>query len=135
MQQWIINKFSIFLLCFAMLANPVWASHDTQLDRIMQAEQPPGIVFDVMSRKADYLDWAIKEINRLSQKIRSRYPKLPIAVVSHSREQFALANDQKSGYQEMHRQVKSLVEEQDIPVHVCGVSVERRGLDAKDFPE
>ena len=35
----------------------------------------------------------------------------------------------------MYSKVKSLVELQNIPIHVCGVNAERRGLRSKDFTE
>ena len=135
-------KIRIFLLMFFVLvscmfsAHSAFASHNQQTDKLLAgATEPEGVVFEIISRRADYLDWAIPEVERLSRLLRKKYPQMPVAVVSHSREQFALTMANKAVHKQTHAKVRSLVTEQDIPVHVCGVNAERKGVSAKAFPD
>lgn len=130
-----IRFFAILMLSF--LLNPViaFASHDRQLDELLASKtEIDGVVFEVISRRSDYLNWAIIEIEKMSEQLRKRFPDIQLAVVSHSREQFALATGKREEFQGLHKKVQSLVVDKDIPVHVCGINAERKGLDAGDFP-
>lgn len=132
-------KIRFFLLLFFVLMSCMsnaFASHIQQVDKLLAGvTEPEGVVFEIMSRRADYLDWAIPEVERLSKLMRQKYPQLPVAVVSHSREQFALSTANKATHKQTHVKIQSLVSEQDIPVHVCGVNAARKGMSPKAFPD
>ncbi|MEW8046159.1 MAG: hypothetical protein AB2805_06695, partial [Candidatus Thiodiazotropha sp.] len=67
---------------------------DAQVDRLLEADEAPvGVVFEVIEDDDDALGWALPKIARLSAQLRKRFPELPIAVVSHGREQFGLLAD------------------------------------------
>ena len=132
-------KIRFFLLLFFVLlswASSAYASHNRQVDKVLAgAVEPEGVVFEIISRRADYLDWAIPEVGRLSTLLRKKFPRLPVVVVSHSREQFALTTANKGKHQQTHAKVQSLVTDKDISVHVCGINAERKGVSATAFPD
>lgn len=101
---------------------------------IVRDEAPSGVVFEVLAG-ADGLRWAIPQIQRYSSQLRERFANLPIAVVTHGREQFALQTSEQSEYAEVHAKVRSLVREQEIPVHVCETHASWRGVSPEDFPD
>lgn len=68
------------------------------------------------------------------QTLRTRYPELAIAIVTHGREQFVLQKDKQQGNRKVHSLTQQLVKE-GVPVHVCETYAERRGVTAEDFPE
>ena len=131
-------KIRIYCVLFYVLfyAASAYATHDQQMERLLaRAIEPEGVVFEIISRKADFLDWAIPEVERLSLKLRKKYPNIPVAVVSHSREQFALTTANSTRHGQLHKKVQSLVADQHIPVHVCGVNAQRKGVSATAFPD
>jgi intracellular sulfur oxidation DsrE/DsrF family protein len=97
-------------------------------------EAPAGVVFEVIAG-ADGLRWAIPQIQHYSTQLRERFADLPIAVVTHGGEQFALQTSEQGEYAEVHATVRSLVGEQDIPIHVCETHASWRGVDPEDFPD
>jgi len=65
-----------------------------EVDRILAMETPPaGIVFDIEAWDERALDehfpWLMQQIPRIHQ----RFPDLPVAIVTHGREQFQLTTD------------------------------------------
>ena len=58
-----------------------------------------------------------------------------IAVVTHGKEQFGLMTSEAKNKKEVHQAVKSLVQNNDVPVHVCGTHASWYGKGEKDFPD
>lgn len=111
------------------------ASSLDHVERLIQAENPPdGVVFEIIEG-ADGLRWAIPQIIRYSERLRSRFPELSIAVVSHGREQFALQSTAREQFSEVHTLVQGLGRQQGIPVHVCGTHAGWYGVKPEDFPD
>ena len=54
--------------------------------------------------------------------------------MTHGREQFALTQKKQASNQAEHQIVKSLTQDEHIPVHVCGTYAGWRGLHPEDFP-
>ena len=72
--------------CAAVVAKGV-----DPLTKILAAPSAPaGVVFDIEEWDADALDWAIPMVVQRVEQLRKRFPGLPIAVVSHGDEEFAL---------------------------------------------
>lgn len=105
------------------------------VDALLAREAAPaGVVFEVIAG-ADGLRWAIPQVQRYSVQLRERFADLPIAVVTHGREQFALQTSEQAEYTEVHAKVRSLVSEQQIPVHVCETHASWRGVSPEEFPD
>jgi len=112
------------------------AGAESQIERLLNApEPPPGVVFEIAGSDPDALGELLPGIREYVQRLRRRFPALEIAVVTHGVEQFALQTERRSGNEQVHRQVQSLVGEQNVPVHVCETFASWRGIGAEEFPE
>ncbi|MET0069063.1 MAG: hypothetical protein ABW096_03430 [Candidatus Thiodiazotropha sp.] len=121
------------LILFLSLTNLALA--DPQVDRLLEAdEEPAGVIFEIIEDDDDALGWALPKVARLSAKLRERFPELPIAVVSHGREQFGLLADEADGLlAPIHANAKQLQSEA-IDLHVCGVHAGWDGYTPEDYP-
>jgi intracellular sulfur oxidation DsrE/DsrF family protein len=121
------------LILFLYWSGPVFA--DSQIDRLLKVEEEPaGVVFEIIEDDDDALGWALPKIARLSALLRERFPGLPIAVVTHGREQFGLLADEAEGLMApIHGNAKQLRAD-DIDLHVCGVHAGWDGYAPEDFP-
>lgn len=103
---------------------------------LMQEEQAPvGVVFEIAEADEQALDWALPLIRRSVKALRGRFPDLPVAVVTHGREQFALETQGREQHAQVHRQVQTLVQQQRIPVYICETHASWRDKSAEDFPD
>ncbi len=126
-----------FLTLLCLLA-PVSALADSEqsVNQILQLnDSPEGVVFEIVTGDADGLQWALPLTRTYIEKLRRRFPELPVAIVTHGQEQFALQKEADEEQQVVHHQVQSLTGEQNIQVHVCGTYAGWRGLSAEDFPD
>jgi intracellular sulfur oxidation DsrE/DsrF family protein len=122
---------SLFGFCQA-----IQAETNTSLSRLLnQNEAPEGVVFEIVTGDQDALDWAIPRTRHYIEQLRHRFPDLPIAVVTHGQEMFTLQKNNEYGSQAVHQQVKSLVEQQHVTLHVCGTYAGWKGLAEEDFPD
>ena len=122
------------LILFVFLATLSYA--DSQVDHLLEAkEEPVGVVFEILEDDDDALGWALPLIARLSAQLRQRFADLPIAVVTHGREQFGLLSEDADGLMApVHDSARSLRSE-DIDLHVCGVHAGWDGYTPEDFPD
>ena len=125
-------KTLIVILSF-LASTATWAS---EVDRIIAREQAPeGVVFEIVSDDDDLLGELLPSVKADIKKLRQRFPDLPIAIVSHGKEQFALTSRNRSSKPEAHDLVKELVSRNDVDVHVCGTHAGWYGVSAEDFPD
>ena len=122
---------------FAIFSTLVLANDDQKrVDYILKMETPPlGVVFEIIEGSPNDLEWAIPQVVKFSKQLRDKFPTIAIAVVSHGKEQFGLMKTEAKEKAEIHKAVKSLSQEQDIPVHVCGTHASWYGKGEKDFPD
>ena len=123
----------IYLTLMLLFFSPTLA--DTQIAHLLEAgEEPSGVIFEIIEDDDDALGWALPKVARLSARLRERFPELPIAVVTHGREQFGLLADEAEGLlAPIHDNAKQLRAE-DIDLHVCGVHAGWGGYTPEDFP-
>jgi intracellular sulfur oxidation DsrE/DsrF family protein len=125
---------SIFISLLS-LSQSIYADTNGSLNQLLnQNEAPEGVVFEIVTGDDDALEWAIPRTRQYIQQLRAKFPELPIAVVTHGQEMFTLQRRDEYGSPEVHKQVKSLVEQQDVVLHVCGTYAGWRGLAEEDFP-
>ncbi len=96
---------------------------------------PPGVVFEVVEGDPEALRSTIPEVRRLAERLRARFPGLPIAVVTHGREQFALTRANDGSHRSLHDEVRRMTGRDAIEVQVCGTHAGWRGLGPEDFPD
>ena len=106
-----------------------------QIDDILKMEQEPeGVVFEIVTGKDDGLEWALPMTKNYIDKLKVRFPKMPVAIVTHGREQFALQKAETNKEQKVHGLTQQLVKE-GVSLHVCGTYAGWKGLSEEDFPE
>jgi len=108
---------------------------EIDIDRLLGAENPPeGVVFEIVTGDEDALEWALPQVKRAIDRLRQRFPDLPVAVVTHGEEMFALETGVRDSYTEVHDTVRSLLAD-DVTVHACGTFAGWRGLAEEHFPD
>ena len=109
---------------------------DGEVERILALDKaPPGVVFEVVSGNADALNAVIPRVSRYAERLRVRFPDLPVAVMTHGSEQFSLLASEQDSYSDLHAQVRALTGEGDVAVNVCGNHASWRNNTAEDFPD
>lgn len=107
-----------------------------EVESLLSLSEPPeGVVFEVVAG-AGALSWAIPQIREDAARLRTRFPGLPIAVVSHGREQFDLLSERASGEgAALHQAVQSLVTGEEVTLHVCGTHASWYDIPPEAFPD
>ena len=95
---------------------------------------PDGIVFEIVEAGEGDLTELLPKVRQIIETIRTEYPDIEFAVVSHGREEFALQTRNQEIYSGIHDNVRSLVED-DVPVYVCETHAGWYGVTAEDFPD
>lgn len=95
---------------------------------------PAGVVFEIVDHDPHALEVALPWVKQAAQRLKARYPALPMALVTHGQEMFALQTGERANNPAVHQMVESLSRDDGIPVHVCETYAGRRGLAAEDFP-
>ena len=125
---------SILIMFFALITAPLSYGNDIE-DVLNSKERPAGVVFEIVSNNADELRNAIPAVRGYINTLRKRFPKLDVAVVSHGKEQFALTTNNKKEYSKVHSEIKSLVKDAGVPVHVCETYASWFNIEASAFPD
>lgn len=121
-------------LLFSLLNTHVQANDD--INNVLAMESAPhGVVFEIVSGRSDKLDQLIPQVQVYIKQLREKFTDLPIAVVSHGREQFALTTENSKQHLQVHNTVKSLVQDQDVSVHVCGTYASWNNVEEEAFPD
>lgn len=109
--------------------------YQKKISAILDSEtQPEGVVFEIINRDVLFLNWALPEVEKQSERLRQKFPDLEIVVVSHGREMFSLTRSKQMENPGLKSRLDQLVS-QKIPVYVCGTYAERQGVDDSEFPE
>ena len=125
-----------FIAFLTLAARVPAAAPDGEVDRVMALDEaPPGVVFEVVSGDPDALNAIIPRVSRYAERLRTRFPDLPVAVVTHGAEQFSLLASEQGSYAELHAQIRALTAEGDVDVHVCGTHASWRDNTPEDFPD
>lgn len=103
-------------------------------DILALKEAPAGVVFEVISGDRLALELIIPMLQKDIQKLRKKFPQLPIALVSHGQEQFSLLSQHETKYAKTHSLTRQLVED-DVEVHVCGTHASWYSFSEEDYPD
>lgn len=127
------NALLPILLCLPSIALP---QPTYSLKSILDMPTAPeGVVIEIVTSDNNGLSWALPHAQAYIKRLRQRFAQLPIAIVTHGREQFALTRNNQAGQSKSHQIVQSLQKDSDVQVHVCGTYASWRGLSKEDFPE
>ncbi len=128
------NRFPAFWLCLLALSGTADAASPGLDELLARPVAPHGVVFEIVDCAPRALDVALPWVKQASQRLKTRFPTLPMALVSHGQEMFALQADRRSKHQAVHQIAEGLSRD-GIPVHVCETYAGWRGIEAEHFPE
>ena len=111
------------------------AAPEGAVERVLALKAPPGVVFEVVEWDESALNTIVPQITGYAERLRARFPELPVAVVTHGSEQFSLMTSNQDNYSELHSQVRALTGEGNVDVHVCGNHASWRNKGTEDFPD
>ncbi len=130
----VLNRLLPFWIGLIALTSSAIAAPLTLDELLARPEAPHGVVFEIADRDPRALDVALPWVKQAAQRLKTRFPALPMALVTHGQEMFALQTSTRDSNPAVHQMVESLSRDNGIPVHVCGTYAGRRGLAAEDFP-
>ncbi len=114
----------------------VFADSAEEVEEILsRQEAPTGIVFEVVTGTNNSLKWALPEIQDYIKEIRTRFPDIDIAIVTHGDEQFALKTSNNKKYKKVHSLTQQLVQKNNIQLHVCGTYAAMKNVEEEEFPD
>ena len=124
----------LILIAALLLSAAAYAADHPLITKLLTQDQaPPGVIFEIITGDADGLNGAVPQVADYAHRLRERFPKLEIAVVTHGQEMFALQKDQRASAPEVHAEIERLAQ-QHIPVYVCASYASWRGVGAEAFP-
>ncbi len=128
-------SFRLLIAHFALLTLTSLAhAAPSDLDSLLaSAKPPPGVVFEIVDRDPQALDVALPWVRQASQRLKAKFPGMPMALVTHGQEMFALQTTQRTRNPDTHRIAESLSRD-GIPVHVCETYAGWKGVSAESFP-
>ena len=125
--------FSI-LIGLTLLQTACNESSEEGLQKILSSGEPPvGVVFEIASGDEEGLNWAVPVVQSYVKQLRTKFPGIKLAVVSHGEEQFQLTKDNRRHFAVTHQQIASLIKNQDVEVHVCGNYAASYGFEEDKF--
>jgi intracellular sulfur oxidation DsrE/DsrF family protein len=118
-----------------LLILPTLCLSDPDVDRLLSTDETPvGVVFEIVEGDDDALAWALPLVRQYSERLRARFAELPIAVVTHGAEQFALLEKEADGaLASIHADARDL-RETAVDLHVCGAHAGWYGHLPEDYP-
>jgi len=126
----------LLLAASCLAGHAAWAAPGERVRQLIEAQTaPPGVVFEVVSGNEAQLEQVLPAIRVHAQRLRVRYPGLPIAVLTHGSEQFSLLRDNTGRYAGVHELVSALGRDEDIAVQVCGNHASWRDKGPADFAD
>lgn len=124
-----------FWIGLLALAGSAAAASLTLEDLLARPVAPPGVVFEIVDSDSRALEVALPWVKQAAQRLKARHPGVPMALVTHGQEMFALQTSRREGNAAVHQMVESLTRDNGMPVHVCETYAGMRGLAAEDFPD
>lgn len=107
-----------------------------EIEKIVAAGSPPaGVLFNVLEYEEDALEWIVPRLEHYVARLRQRFQDLEIVIVSHGEEIFALRDEEKWLYKDVHKRIQRLSEQLDVTFHVCGAYARANGIDESEFPQ
>ena len=110
------------------------ASAKTVKEILALKEAPPGVVFEILAPNPQQWQRIQPRLMDAIDSLRSAFPDLDIAVVSHGNEQFALTTENESKFPLLHQGVRDLGES-GVDVHVCETFASWSNVTADAFPD
>ncbi|MEW6132175.1 MAG: hypothetical protein AB1591_03280 [Pseudomonadota bacterium] len=130
----ILLRAALLLFLPWLLAGTAAASSLTLEQLLDRPVAPAGVVFEIVDRDPQALEYALPWVRQAAERLEERFPGVPMALVSHGQEMFALQEKGKERNAALHEQVQSLKRDKGIPVHVCETYAGWKGVAPEAFP-
>ncbi|MDH5601964.1 MAG: DsrE family protein [Gammaproteobacteria bacterium] len=135
-----LNKLTLTLIIvFSTLlftATSFASGSSQQVNNILSLQEAPaGVVFEIVTGSKNSLKWALPQTQKYIKILRAKFPKLEIAIVTHGDEQFALKRSNNKKFKKVHSLTQQLVNDEQIPLHVCGTYASWKNVGEEEFPE
>ena len=128
------KTFLFILIGLSLIQTACTKSGGGGIEQILSSSEPPvGVVFEVASGDDEGLKWSIPLVQSYAKQLREKFPGVELAVVFHGEEQFQLTKDSSQYFPDAHKQIKSLINGQDVDVNVCGNYAASFGVEEEDF--
>ena len=118
---------------------PVKPDETPELEEILyltrQTGQPEGVLLHTREYEESAFYWVAPRLEYYVSLLREAHPSVPLVILSHGDEMAALTLPNSSRYEEVHRTIRRLVEEQGVDFQVCGRFAAMNDLDESDFPD
>ena len=122
----------ILTVSFLLFSLP---AHSMTLEDILAMQDTPeGVVIEILEADEYDLIDLLPVIDDATRRLRERYPGLPIALVSHGREQFALTSKNQKKHEKSHKGIQQLVAN-NVDVHVCGTHASWFDISPEEYPD
>ncbi len=121
------------LIPFSLLCSGA-ASAKSVKEILALEEAPPGVVFEILAPNPQQWQRIQPRLMGAIESLRSTFPDLDIAVVSHGNEQFALISENESKFPLLHQGVRELGKS-GVDVHVCETFASWSNVTADAFPD
>jgi len=109
---------------------------DNQIEQLLSLPSAPGgVVFEIVTGSTNSLGWILPKAQKLIKKLRARFPKLEIVIVTHGDEQFALKTTNNNKYKKVHSITQQLVQKNNVQLHVCGTYANMKNVSEEEFPD
>ena len=131
-------SFTLFFIIIQFFLNSlsIAAESSKKIDELLLlGEAPTGVVFEIVSGDINRLKLALPKTQKYIKQLREKFPGLEIAIVTHGNEQFALKQSNNKKFKKVHSLTQQLVNEDHVPLHVCGTYASWKNISAEEFPD
>lgn len=126
--------FHLLMVVMLVLASLSVRADDEVSYLLKESVAPAGVVFEVLTHEQSTWPTVLAYINTSAERLRKKFPDLPVAIVSHGLEEFALLKQNAAAQQSTHSEIKSLLKK-NVKVEVCGTFAQWNGYSDQDFPD
>ena len=126
--------FILFSSWLTTVADDELFPEQSEIDGLTAGNKPEGVVFLVMEDDEEALRWVLPRVLHYTRQLRAKWQHLPIVVLSHGNEMFALVTDQQPLYKKVHADVKKLVSDYHVAFQVCAAYASMSDVSSSEFP-
>jgi intracellular sulfur oxidation DsrE/DsrF family protein len=106
-----------------------------EINRILKAGQPDGIVFLVMDYDVEAYLWVLPRLQHYVRIMREVWPQIHLVILSHGDEIISLLEKNEPEYRSFHDNIRRLIATYDVDFQVCGAYAALSGIDESEFAD
>ena len=106
-----------------------------EIDRLLSGPEPAGVLLLVMEHDEEALQWVLPRVIHYTGQLQGKWRELPIVLLSHGDEMFALRSEYGVLYPGIHKMARDLVENRGVVFNVCESWASNEGVAWDEFPD